>query len=518
MTDSSAAALTVEALTIQYGGFKAVSAVSLEVPRGEVRGLIGPNGAGKTSCFNGICGYVRPSGGTLRVDGREVALNSPYAAWKAGIGRTFQRVELFWSLQVRDHIDLARQQAAKRGVKSPSWDDIAGMLNLADLETELVANLPIGTCRLVELGRAISTGANLILLDEPCSGLDRHETDQLESALRRIQGELGLSLLIVEHDMEFILSIAEHIYVMNYGQVIAEGTPNEIRRDAGVREAYLGGTAEELEQEEREAHSSKPAATTATIAARETVTASANTSDSPVRSRAGALEVTGVSARYDDQVALHGVSIRVDPGSCVAILGTNGAGKTTLLNSIAGLHRPIQGQVVLDGKHIEDMQGYQNSRAGICYIPEGRGVFPDLTVSENLQLSIGTGSSARSRLFNYFPQLKGYLNRPAGTLSGGEQQMVAMAPALVGDYELLLVDELSLGLAPLIVDKLFSVLAEIRASGVSILIVEQFAERALALADRAYVVRKGEIVFDGPASELQHNPDRLSALYLGDEA
>jgi ABC-type branched-subunit amino acid transport system ATPase component len=240
-------ALAVEGLTVQYSGFLAVSEVDLEVPRGDIRGLIGPNGAGKTSCFNGICGYVRPSGGTIRVDGRQVRLNNPYAAWKAGIGRTFQRVELFWSLQVRDHFELAHRRALKRGIDSPTWEDLSEFLNLADLETEMVANLPIGTCRLVELGRAISTGANLILLDEPCSGLDRQETDQLEAALRRIQEELGLSLLIVEHDMDFILSIARRVYVMNYGQVIAEGSPAEIRKSPEVHEAYLGGTPDEIE-------------------------------------------------------------------------------------------------------------------------------------------------------------------------------------------------------------------------------------------------------------------------------
>jgi branched-chain amino acid transport system ATP-binding protein len=245
------AALKVEELTVHYGGFLAVDRVSLEVPRGEIHGLIGPNGAGKTSCFNAICGYVRPSHGHVHVHGKRVAPGKPIGAWKAGIARTFQKTELFWTLTVREHMELARRHAVRRGLDPLGSDDLAKLLGLDQLQGEIVASLPIGTSRLVELARAVSTGANLILMDEPCSGLDQSETAQLELVLRSIQSDLGLSLLIVEHDMEFILSIATNVVVMDSGRVIASGSPSAIRQSPEVRRAYLGSTADVVVEHSR---------------------------------------------------------------------------------------------------------------------------------------------------------------------------------------------------------------------------------------------------------------------------
>lgn len=227
------------------------------------------------------------------------------------------------------------------------------------------------------------------------------------------------------------------------------------------------------------------------------------------------LSVENVRASYDDQVALHGVSITVAPGECVAILGSNGAGKTTLMNSIAGTHRPIDGRITLDGHDISKLRASRVARSGVGYVPEGRGVFPELTVMDNLRLSVGRDTATTERIFAEFPPLKRCANQAAGTLSGGEQQMLSMAPAVVNDYRLLLIDELSLGLAPLIVAQLFEVLESIRARGIAIVLVEQFAQRALGLADRAYVMRKGSIVFEGVADDLAGDENRLHELYMG---
>ena len=227
------------------------------------------------------------------------------------------------------------------------------------------------------------------------------------------------------------------------------------------------------------------------------------------------LTVENVRAAYDDQVALHGVSITVGRGECVAVLGSNGAGKTTLMNSIAGVHRPIQGKVVFDGQDISKLPGNRIVKLGLGYVPEGRGVFPELTVMDNLRLSVGRKPETTERVFAQFPPLKRCANQTAGTLSGGEQQMLSMAPAVVNDYRVLLIDELSLGLAPIIVAQLFEVLETIRLRGVAIVLVEQFAQRALAMADRTYVLRKGSVVFEGVARELAGDDDRLHHLYMG---
>jgi branched-chain amino acid transport system ATP-binding protein len=247
--DRAALALAVHDVSVDYGGFRAVSSVSLAVPAGEIHGLIGPNGAGKTTCFNAICGYVRPSTGRVFVNGQPVALGKPRSAWRVGIGRTFQKTELFWTLTVREHMDLARRRAVRRGLTPPSTDDLAGLLGIGSLQERTVADLPLGTTRLIELARAIATGAKLLLMDEPCSGLDQTETTRLEAILGTIQKDLDLSMLIVEHDTEFILSIAKNIFVLDSGRVIASGTPAAIRQNEEVRRAYLGGTAEQIAAE-----------------------------------------------------------------------------------------------------------------------------------------------------------------------------------------------------------------------------------------------------------------------------
>lgn len=230
------------------------------------------------------------------------------------------------------------------------------------------------------------------------------------------------------------------------------------------------------------------------------------------------LVVTDLRASYDNQVVLHGIDIDVPAGSCTSILGANGAGKTTLMNSIAGLHRSIDGRIELDGVDLRPMLAHQIAKIGVCYIPEGRGVFPDLTVAENLRLSIGRDAGAHERVMGQFPLLRALTRRAAGSLSGGEQQMLAMAPAVAGGYRLLLLDELSLGLAPIIVAELFDLLDEIRDTGVSMLLIEQFAERALEVSERAYVIRKGRVVYDGPSEALRGDDERLHELYMGSAA
>lgn len=225
------------------------------------------------------------------------------------------------------------------------------------------------------------------------------------------------------------------------------------------------------------------------------------------------LRVSGLWARYGAQVALRDVDLHVRTGTCVAVLGANGAGKTTLLNAISGAHRPVVGQIRLGELPLEQLLAPEVFTAGVCHVPEGRGIFPSLSVAENLRLTVD--DAAQDLVVERFPRLRERLGQRAGTLSGGEQQMLAMAPALAGAYQLLLVDEVSLGLAPVIVDELLAALADIRAAGKSIVIVEQFAERALALADHAYVLRKGEVVFAGPAAELRSHDDLLARLYLG---
>ncbi len=218
--------------------------------------------------------------------------------------------------------------------------------------------------------------------------------------------------------------------------------------------------------------------------------------------------------------ALRGVSLSVSPGEIVALIGGNGAGKTTLLKSIAGLLPPDSGEIIFQGQPITKKPSHRMAALGIVYVPEGRRVFPRLTVRENLEMGAflrrdrSSISEDMGRIDQMFPILRDRQNQMASTLSGGEQQMLAIGRALMARPKLLMLDEPSMGLAPLMVEKIFSVIQEIHKQGLPILMVEQNARKALQIAQRAYVLETGKIVLEGPASALLHNPE-VQHAYLG---
>ena len=227
------------------------------------------------------------------------------------------------------------------------------------------------------------------------------------------------------------------------------------------------------------------------------------------------LELRGISAGYGGQTVLRDVDLVVPDKSVVALLGPNGAGKTTTLKVAAGLLRPTAGQVVLDGDDSTDWSSYQRASGGVCYVPEGRGIFRELSVRDNLKLQAppGMNGEAVERATEAFPVLGQRLDQRAGTLSGGEQQMLALAHAWLSSPKLVLVDEVSLGLAPKLVDQIFEYLHQITTQGVALLLVEQYVSRALELADYVYILKKGRI--DLVAEPAQLNDEDILASYLG---
>jgi branched-chain amino acid transport system ATP-binding protein len=232
------------------------------------------------------------------------------------------------------------------------------------------------------------------------------------------------------------------------------------------------------------------------------------------------LEVSAVEVRYGAIAALKGVSFEVRDGEIVALLGANGAGKTTTQKTVSGMMRPVSGQVVYDGKRIDGIPAHELIRLGVCHVPEGRHVFPRMTVHENLEMGAfrfrTVDRADFERVLELFPRLRERLRQQAGTLSGGEQQMLAIGRALMGKPRLLLLDEPSMGLAPMVVAQIFDIIREINDSGVTVLLVEQNAAQALALADRGYVLETGEIVLQGTGAELLAD-ERVRAAYLGEE-
>jgi branched-chain amino acid transport system ATP-binding protein len=232
------------------------------------------------------------------------------------------------------------------------------------------------------------------------------------------------------------------------------------------------------------------------------------------------LDVVDLQVRYGAIAAIKGISFHVGDGEIVALLGANGAGKTTTQKTVSGMLRPSAGSITFDGQRIDGIPPHELINLGVCHVPEGRHVFPRMTVEENLVMGAfrfrSPDQDLLAEVLDMFPRLKERFGQQGGTLSGGEQQMLAIGRALMGKPRLLLLDEPSMGLAPLIVEQIFEIVRGINANGVSVLLVEQNARQALTLADRGYVLETGELVLSGTGRELLAD-DRIRAAYLGEE-
>ncbi|MEY4959293.1 MAG: ABC transporter ATP-binding protein [Streptomycetaceae bacterium] len=232
------------------------------------------------------------------------------------------------------------------------------------------------------------------------------------------------------------------------------------------------------------------------------------------------LEVKNLKVGYGKIIAVKDISITVNQGEIVTLIGSNGAGKSTTLRTISGLLKPKSGEILFEGNRIDGKEGHEVVKLGLCQSPEGRRIFPRMTVSENLDLGafLRTDKDAvaadRERVLNLFPRLRERISQRAGTMSGGEQQMLAVSRAMMGAPKLLMLDEPSMGLAPVLVDMIFETITKIRDQGITILLIEQNAAAALDVADRAYVLESGTIKMSGKASDLAKDP-AVTKAYLG---
>lgn len=530
MTDSSSQAATVpaptgsavgggslscEGVTVHFGGLVALDGVDLSVAPGTIVGLVGPNGAGKSTLFGVMSGLLRPSSGTVYLGEADVTDDRPQDRSMRGLARTFQHPELFAGLTVRDHLVLAyRAHHAKRRV----WTDLLtfGSLRSADpaetaeidglirlLGMERIAQrpalgLPLGSARLVELGRALAASPAVLLLDEPSSGLDSTESAQFEATLLDVARTRGISVLLVEHDVEMVMRLCSTIYVLDFGSVIAKGSPGEIRANPAVRAAYLG------EEVTGAAAGTDPTEGLITL---EPAGHAATNGDGIRAATSAVLEVRDLFVHYGDALALQGVSMTVMQGHALAVLGVNGAGKSTLARALSGLVPASSGSILLDGQDISGWPAHRIRRAGVVHLPEGRGIFRSLSVQENLRMAaaiIGDRKAARDAVelaMSIFPILGQRRRQLAGLLSGGEQQMLSLARALATSPRVVIADELSLGLAPMMVDVVFEGLARARDEGVTVIMIEQFIHRALGFADTCIVMQRGQLSWSGPANE-----------------
>ena len=343
-----------------------------------------------------------------------------------------------------------------------------------------VGELPFGQRKRVELARALAIEPRLLLLDEPAAGLSHEEVDALSDEIRAIRDRRGVAILLVEHHMNLVMRVSDQVVALDFGRIIADGRPDEVRASPD-RRARLPG--------------------------RDVVSR-------PI------LEVKNLAAFYGPIQVLFGLDFDVEDRGVTAILGANGAGKTTALRALSGLIRR-EGDIRLRGKPIGALATEAIARLGVAHVPDGRGTFTDLTVEENLRLGAYVRSDRAGvrrdfdRVFAYFPRLGERRRQQAGTLSGGEQQMLAISRALLMRPGLLMLDEPSFGLAPLVVAEIFRILAAInRDEGVSMLIVEQNASLALDLADRAVLIETGRAAISGPSHALRAD-DAVRRAYLG---
>ncbi len=484
------AVLEIAGVAKHFGGIRAVAGASLTVRAGEIHALIGPNGAGKTTMFNVATGMFAPDAGAVRLYGAEIQELPPHRICRQGLARSFQITNLFKGLSIYENLRLSLQ--ARHPARFNAWRDIdsypeihaqtrelARFVGLEGIEEIEGGALSYGGQRLVDMGIALGSKPRVLLLDEPLAGLAAAERERVSALVKNVAA--GIPVLIVEHDIDRVLGFSQCVTVMNQGEVLMSGTPDEVRGDRRVQEVYTG--------------SGTPPVT--------------GRSAGESRERAPLLRFERVNAFYGKSHILNDATLDVREGEIVALLGRNGAGKSTLLKTLTGLVPPASGDIEYEGRPIAGLPAHVIARLGIGYVPQGRGLFAGMTVAENLALGrlarAADGSHgvawSEERIFEYFPRLKERMHVAADYLSGGEQQMAAVARALSGNVKLLLLDEPFEGLAPTVVQELFSVFDRLRGQA-SILIVEHNLDLVLALADRVFALEHGAVFHQGPAAPL----------------
>jgi ABC-type branched-subunit amino acid transport system ATPase component len=493
--------LAATGLSKSFGCVRAVKNVSFAVEDRRLHALIGPNGAGKTTAFNLLSGMFPLDAGQVLLDGRRVDGLEPHAITRAGLGRSFQITNLFPGLTVEENIRLAVQarhpsafsvlrDARKIADLQADTSELLRWAGMAGVERAEAGSLSYGGQRLLDMGLALATRPRILLLDEPLAGLAAAERERVGEVIKALSAQIPV--LLVEHDIDRVFRMADRVSVMADGEVLVDGNVADARDDARVQAVYLGTGSEALAARPR------PSAAT----------------DRDL------LVMEKVNTFYGKSHILNDVTLTVRHGEIVALLGRNGAGKSTLLKTLIGTVPPASGRIALGGDEIAGLPPDQVARLGIGFVPQGRALFAGMTVEENLglgRLKRRTGAGVHweeERILEFFPRLRERWKVAADRLSGGEQQMVAVARALSGDTRLLLLDEPLEGLSPAVMEELFETFDKLRQE-VAIIIVDHHLDLALSISDRTVALERGTVQWAGASRLLREDEElRRRVLWL----
>jgi branched-chain amino acid transport system ATP-binding protein len=516
--------LEVSGLIKRYGGLVAIDRVDLQLQPGTITGVIGPNGAGKSTLIGLIGGAVLPNQGSIRLDGRDISRLPASERARAGIGRTYQIPRPFLDMTVEENVEVAQYSIAPFISTALAREERGAVLartGLADAAQLPARALPLLRRKRLEVARALALKPRIVLLDEVGAGLVDSEVTELIALIRSV-ADPNKAIVIVEHVLRIVRECCTHSVVLNFGKKLIEGPTEEIFADDEVAAVYLGtggdraleGTAGSAPEAEAEAsvHVDAPAAERSVMSpliAR------------PVEGGAGAplLELHEICASYGQARVLKGVNLTIQAGQAVAVLGANGAGKTTLARTISGATAPTSGTIRIAGHDVAGRPPHRIAELGIAHCMEGRRIFPTLSVRENLLIAARNVNAAACQerldsVYDLFPVLSERKDQSGTSMSGGQQQMLAIGRALMARPRLIIFDEISLGLAPVVMDRLYQALVVLKQAGMTLIVIEQDVDRALALADYAYVLEHGVFGLSGKPREIAADP-RLRHIYIG---
>jgi branched-chain amino acid transport system ATP-binding protein len=522
MNASNVPLLEVSGLVKRFGGLVAINNVDFELQPGTITGVIGPNGAGKSTLIGLIGGAISPTQGSIQLNGRDISRLAASERARAGIGRTYQIPRPFLDMTVEENLEVAQYSIAPfitATLARKERDALLTRTGLGDVSRLSARALPLLRRKRLEIARALALKPRIVLLDEVGAGLVDSEITELIALIRSVANP-DTAIVIVEHVLRVVRECCGRSMVLNFGKKLIEGPTAEVFANDEVAAVYLGtggnrqsGDAAGSETDaDASVHVESPAAErrvmSPLIAAQSESTACA-----PV------LELRGICASYGQARVLEGIDLTVQEGEAIAVLGANGAGKTTLARTISGAITPISGVVRIAGEEVVGWPPHRIADLGIAHCMEGRRIFQTLSVRENLLVAArhASASTCRERLdavYDLFPVLAERKDQSGTSMSGGQQQMLAIGRALMARPRLIIFDEISLGLAPVIMDKLYEALVVLKQSGMTLIVIEQDVDRALALADHAYVLEHGAFGLSGPPHQIAADP-RLRHIYIG---